>query len=162
MYIPSFKLISQSMLKKSPENADGRTDGRTDRRTDGRTLPRHNTSRFSNGRIKRNTPPTNIDIIIDHCGVRTQCHSLLSSKTSCPQSWRNLWAVRYVFKVIKSLWHLTGTPTALHPNSLSNFKVIILFPWTILWLLESMTHCGKMSYHLMKKVGNKGLRLETA
>ena len=35
--------------------------------------------------IKRNTPPTNIDIIIDHCGVRTQCHSLLSSKTSCPQ-----------------------------------------------------------------------------
>ena len=51
MYIPSFKLISQSMLKKSPENADGRTDGRTDRRTDGRTLPRHNTSRFSNGRI---------------------------------------------------------------------------------------------------------------
>ena len=43
MYIPSFKLISQSMLKKSPENADGQTDGRT--------LPRHNTSRFSNGRI---------------------------------------------------------------------------------------------------------------
>ena len=56
MHIPSFKLISQSMLKKSPENANGRTDGRTDRRTDGqtdgRTLPRHNTSRFSNGRIK--------------------------------------------------------------------------------------------------------------
>ena len=40
MHIPSFKLISQSMLKKSPENSDGRTDGRTDRRTDGRTLPR--------------------------------------------------------------------------------------------------------------------------
>ena len=35
MYIPSFKLISQSMLKKSPGNADGQTDGRT--------LPRHNT-----------------------------------------------------------------------------------------------------------------------
>ena len=52
MHIPSFKLISQSMLKKSPENADGRTDGRTDGQTDGRTLPRHNTSRFSNGRIK--------------------------------------------------------------------------------------------------------------
>ena len=34
MYIPSFKLISQSMLKKSPENADGRTDGWTDGRTD--------------------------------------------------------------------------------------------------------------------------------
>ena len=38
MYIPSFKLISQSMLKKNPENTDGRTDGRT--------LPRHNTSVF--------------------------------------------------------------------------------------------------------------------
>ena len=37
MYIPSFKLISRSMLKKSPENADGRTDGRTDERTDGWT-----------------------------------------------------------------------------------------------------------------------------
>ena len=49
MYIPSFKLISQSMLKKSPENADGRTD----RRTGGRTLPRHNTSRFLNGRITK-------------------------------------------------------------------------------------------------------------
>ena len=31
---------------------DGRTDGQTDGQTDGRTLPRHNTSRFSNGRIK--------------------------------------------------------------------------------------------------------------
>ena len=30
MYVPSFKLISQSMLKKSPENVDGRTDRRTD------------------------------------------------------------------------------------------------------------------------------------
>ena len=31
-----------------------RTDGRTDGQTDRRTLPRHNTSRFSNGRIKTN------------------------------------------------------------------------------------------------------------
>ena len=30
-----------------------RTDGRTDGQTDGRTLPRHNTSRFSNGRTKK-------------------------------------------------------------------------------------------------------------
>ena len=34
MHIPSFKLISQSMLKKSPENSDGRPDGRTEGRTD--------------------------------------------------------------------------------------------------------------------------------
>ena len=32
MHILSFKLISQSTLKKSPENSDGWTDGRTDRR----------------------------------------------------------------------------------------------------------------------------------
>ena len=31
MHIPSFKLISQSTLKKSPENSEGRTDGQTDR-----------------------------------------------------------------------------------------------------------------------------------
>ena len=35
MHIPSLKLISQSTLKKSPENSDGRTDGRTDGQTDG-------------------------------------------------------------------------------------------------------------------------------
>ena len=42
--------ISKHVEEKSGKR--GRTDGRTDRRTDGRTLPRHNTSRFSNGRIK--------------------------------------------------------------------------------------------------------------
>ena len=42
--------ISKHVAEKSGKR--GRTDGRTDRRTDGRTLPRHNTSRFSNGRTK--------------------------------------------------------------------------------------------------------------
>ena len=46
MYIPSFKLISQSMLKKSPENAHGRTDGQTD-------IPTACYVRFSNGCIIR-------------------------------------------------------------------------------------------------------------
>ena len=40
MYIPSFKLISQSMLKKSPENADGRT------------LPRHK-ARYGGSNMKK-------------------------------------------------------------------------------------------------------------
>ena len=39
--IPSFKLISQSMLIKSPENSDGGTDGRT--------LTLHNTTVFQMG-----------------------------------------------------------------------------------------------------------------
>ena len=30
MYTPSFKLISESMLNKSPENLDGQTDGQKD------------------------------------------------------------------------------------------------------------------------------------
>ena len=70
------------MLKKSPENPGGRTDGRTDRRTDGRTLPRHNTSRFSNGRIKSenfHTPPsyTPLDEYISiFVGGVTRVHSL--------------------------------------------------------------------------------------
>ena len=46
--------ISKHVEEKSGKH--GRTDGRTDRRTvfhgRVRTLPRHNTSRFSNGRIK--------------------------------------------------------------------------------------------------------------
>ena len=41
--------MSQSMLKKSPENSDGRKDGRTDRRTD---IAIALYVRFSNGRIK--------------------------------------------------------------------------------------------------------------
>ena len=44
--------ISKHVEEKSGKR--GRTDGRTNRRTEGRTLPRHNTSRFSNGRIKIN------------------------------------------------------------------------------------------------------------
>ena len=39
-------------ISKHVEENSGKR-GRTDGRTDGRTLPRHNTSRFSNGRIKR-------------------------------------------------------------------------------------------------------------
>ena len=38
-------------ISKHVEEKSGK-HGRTDGRTDGRTLPRHNTSRFSNGRIK--------------------------------------------------------------------------------------------------------------
>ena len=46
--------ISKHVDEKSGKRGrtDGRTDRRTDGQTDGRTLPRHNTSRFSNGRIK--------------------------------------------------------------------------------------------------------------
>ena len=46
--------ISKHVEEKSGKHGrtDGRTDGQTDGQTDGRTLPRHNTSRFSNGRIK--------------------------------------------------------------------------------------------------------------
>ena len=53
MYIPSLKLISYSILKKSPENANGRTDGQTDRQTDGRTdIVTAWYVCFSNGHIK--------------------------------------------------------------------------------------------------------------
>ena len=45
-----FQIDISKHVEKSPENADGQTDGQTD----GRTLPRHNTSRFSNRRIKIN------------------------------------------------------------------------------------------------------------
>ena len=42
-------------ISKHVEEKSGKR-GRTDGRTDGRTLPRHNTSRFSNGRIKTHSP----------------------------------------------------------------------------------------------------------
>ena len=74
MYIPSFKLMSQSMLKKSPENADGWTDRRT--------LPRHNTSRFSNGRIKKiwNT-------LLTHEAPKQDCSDQQASKLLLISHW---------------------------------------------------------------------------
>ena len=44
--------ISKHVEEKSGKRGR-RADGRTDGQTDGRTLPRHNMSRFSNGRIKK-------------------------------------------------------------------------------------------------------------
>ena len=54
--MPSFILISQSMLKKSHENSYGRTGRRTDGRTEIATALY---DRFSNGRIKTEDIPWN-------------------------------------------------------------------------------------------------------
>ena len=74
------------MLKKSPENADGRTDGRTDGQTDGRTLPRHNTSRFSNGRIKINASQRGfvidfflLTVGLDACPTDVMCEFVVNN-----------------------------------------------------------------------------------
>ena len=43
---------------------------------------------------------------------------------------------RFVFKVVRSLWNLTGTSAALLPMCLSNFKAIRQFKVPISWLRD--------------------------
>ena len=61
-------------ISKHVEEKSGRTDGRTDGQTDGRTLPRHNTSRFSNGRIKTLISLGTVENQGHFCSM-TECHS---------------------------------------------------------------------------------------
>ena len=57
---------------------------------------------------------------------KLQCGVSISDKTSyckilCLKNW-NLEAARFVFRIVWSLWNLTGTSAALPPSCLSHFK----------------------------------------
>ena len=87
--------ISKHVEKKSGKSGrtDGRTDRRTDGQTDGRTLPRHNTSRFSNGRIKNWYP----------CPTLVQ-ESIISFSEAKEVKWeKKVWCVKnlpYIYQCI--------------------------------------------------------------
>ena len=57
-------------------------------------------------------------------------------------SW-SLEAARFVFRIVRSLWHLTGTSAALLPRCLSNFKTMRYFKLSISRLQDFMRSYDK-------------------
>ena len=98
IYQVSHWYLKACWRKVRKTRTDGRTDGRTDRRTDGRTLPRHNTSRFSNGRIKKRSLNTcfkiSIPFIHRFSANRTRSNYVITvmshERHAVPNHWR-LW-----------------------------------------------------------------------
>ena len=58
----------------------------------------------------------------------------ISEKTSFHKISSSLEAARFVFRIVRSLWNLTGTSAAVLPMCLSNFKAIRQFKVPISWL----------------------------
>ena len=58
----------------------------------------------------------------------------ISEKTSHRKISWSLEAARFVFRIVRSLWNLTGTSAALLPMCLLNFKAIRQFKVPISWL----------------------------
>ena len=96
--------------------------------------------------------------------VRTQnhnCHShgttriqgpvSISEKTSFRKISSSLEAARLVFRIVRSLWNLTGTSAALLPMCLSNFKAIRRFKVQISWLRVFTRSYEKTSFRILRR-----------
>ena len=62
-------------------------------------------------------------------------------------SW-SLEAARFVFRIVRSLWNLTGTSTVLLPMCLSNFKAIRQFKVPFSWLRNFTRSDDKTSFRI--------------
>ena len=60
----------------------------------------------------------------------------ISEKTSYRKISWSLEATRFVFRIVRSLWNLTGTSAAVLPMCLSNCKAIRQFKVPISWLRD--------------------------
>ena len=75
----------------------------------------------------------------------------ISDKTSYFKISWSLEAVRFVFRIVQSLWNLAGTSAALLPKYLSNFKAILKFKLRISRLRDFTRSCDKTSYRILKR-----------
>ena len=80
----------------------------------------------------------------------------ISEKTSYRKISRSLKAARFVFRIVRSLWNLTGTLAALLPMCLSNFKAIRQFKVPISWLWDFTRSDDKTSFRILRR-GPAGL-----
>ena len=64
-------------------------------------------------------------------------------------SW-SLEAARFVFRIVRSLWNLTDTSTALLPMCLSNFKAIRQFKVPISWLRDFARSYDNTSFRMLR------------
>ena len=83
---------------------------RTDGRTDGRTLPRHNTSRFSNGRIKMR------NILLGNKINKTKLISHVDLHWNVRPNWiKTMWLIWFKETTKRSLWNIgLGTSQLQH------------------------------------------------
>ena len=75
----------------------------------------------------------------------------ISEKTSFRKISWSLEAARFIFKIVRSLWNLTGTSAALLPMCLSNFKAIRQFKVPISWLRDFTRSYEKMSFRILRR-----------
>ena len=65
-------------------------------------------------------------------------------------SW-SLEVARFVFRIVRSLWNLTGTSAALLPMCLSNFEAIRQFKVPISWLGDFTRSHDKTSFRILRR-----------
>ena len=65
-------------------------------------------------------------------------------------SW-SLEVARFVFRIVRSLWNLTGTSAAFLPMCLSNFKAIRQFKVPISWLRDFTRSYDKTSFWILRR-----------
>ena len=58
--------------------------------------------------------------------------------------------MRFVFRIVRSLWNLAGTSAALLPKCLSNFKAIRQFKVPISWLRDFTRSYEKTSFRILR------------
>ena len=75
----------------------------------------------------------------------------ISKKTSYRKISWSLEAARFVFRIVWSLWNLTGTSAALLPMCLSNFKSIRQFKVPISWLRDFTRSYDKTSFRILRR-----------
>ena len=66
-------------------------------------------------------------------------------------SYLNNKVTRIVFRIVRSLWHLTGTSAAVLPMWLSKCKAIRPFKVPISWLRDFTRSCGKTSFRVFRR-----------
>ena len=59
--------------------------------------------------------------------------------------------MRFVWRIVWSLWNLTATSAALLPMCLSNFKVMRSFKLPISWLRDFTRSYSETSYQILKR-----------
>ena len=75
----------------------------------------------------------------------------ISEKTSFRKISSSLEAARFVFRIVRSLWNLTGTSAAVLPMCLSNFKAIRQFKVPISWLRDLTRSYEKTSFRILRR-----------
>ena len=75
----------------------------------------------------------------------------ISEKMSFRKISLSLEAAKFVFRIVRSLWNLTGTSAAVLPMCPSNFKAIQQFKVPISWLRDFTRSYEKTSLHILRR-----------